>query len=259
MEKPEDRSTTDPGGKTGTTDGGERPEQTASFTTVENPSLNLRTSKLPINIGVPYSPNKKIGKKAATDTADNTPRPTNKPDNFAEDEAEMFVDLSPLDSARQLVRDPAGRQERHPMAFTPSSFSLGIDRSQDEPVVQDPMPVAFAFPAGTAPMMAQPMADGRKAVKFAEPIVQGTFFVCLSFCFRHFFSLLFFTRFFWFLTGDGKSHLMHMATGVAAPCHLQFVAMLQFHSPSTWQLESLQHGKFSSMYLANGIATWQHL
>ncbi|XBH70943.1 hypothetical protein VPH35_098495 [Triticum aestivum] len=174
MEKTEDRSTTDPGGKPGTTDGGERPEQTASLPAAENPSLNLRTSKLPVNIGVPYSPNKKIGKKVAIDTADNTPRPTNKPDDSAADEAEMLVDLSPLDSAKQVVRGPASRQERHPMAFTPPSFSLGIDRSQDEPVVQDPMPVAFAFRAGMAPMMAQPMADSRKAVKFAEPIVQAT-------------------------------------------------------------------------------------
>ena len=59
------------------------------------------------------------------------------------------------------------------MAFTPPSFSLGI--SQDVPVMHDPMPVAFAFPAGMTAMMAQPMAEGRKAVKFAKPIVQGTF------------------------------------------------------------------------------------
>ncbi|XBJ22840.1 hypothetical protein VPH35_001153 [Triticum aestivum] len=146
MERTEDRSTIDPGGKLGTTDG--------------------------VNIGVPYSPNKKIVKKAATDTADNTPRPTNKPDDSAAAGAEMFVDLSPLDSAQQVVRGPASRQERHPMAFTPPSFSLGI--SQDQLVVQDPILVAFAFPAGMAPMMAQPMVEGKKAVKFAEPVVQAT-------------------------------------------------------------------------------------
>ncbi|XBI17199.1 hypothetical protein VPH35_059304 [Triticum aestivum] len=174
IERTEDRSTTDPGGKTGMTDGGERAEQTASLPVVDNPSLNMRTSKLPVNIGVPYSPNKKIVKKAATDTADSTPRPTNKPDDSAAADAEMFVDLSPLDSAQQVVRGPASRQERHPMAFTPPSCSLGIDRSQDEPVVQDPSPVAFAFPAGMAPMMAQPMVEGRKAVNFAEPVVQAT-------------------------------------------------------------------------------------
>ena len=69
MEKTEVRSTTDTGGKPCMTDGGERPELSAPFSAVENPSLNLRTSKLPINIGVPYSPNKKIGKKVAIETA----------------------------------------------------------------------------------------------------------------------------------------------------------------------------------------------
>ena len=64
------------------------------------------------------------------------------------------------------------------MAFTPPRCSLGIDHTHDEPVI-DPMPVAFAFPAGTVPMMAEPMADGRKAVKFAEPIVQGKLFLLL--------------------------------------------------------------------------------
>ena len=83
MEKPEDRSTTDAGVKPGTSDGGKRPEQTACLPAVEIPSLNLRTSSLPVNVGVPYSPNKKIVKKAATDTADSTPRPTNKPDDSA--------------------------------------------------------------------------------------------------------------------------------------------------------------------------------
>ncbi|XP_037427311.1 uncharacterized protein LOC119292649 [Triticum dicoccoides] len=58
------------------------------------------------------------------------------------------------------------------MAFTPPSFSLGIDNTQDVQV-HDPMPIAFSFPAGTVPMMAQPLNDGRKAVKFADPIVQA--------------------------------------------------------------------------------------
>ena len=61
------------------------------------------------------------------------------------------------------------------MAFTPPSFSLGIDNTQDVQV-HDPMPIAFSFLAGTVPMMAQPLNDGRKAVKFADPIVQGNFF-----------------------------------------------------------------------------------
>lgn len=145
-EKMEVRNTADEGGKQCTTEGGGRSEQTASFTAEENPSLNLRTSKLPVNIGVPYNPNKKIGKKAVIEIADSTPRPTKKPDDCAADETDMFVDLSPLDSAKQFVRNPADQQERHPMAFTPPSCSLGIDCSQAEPVI-DPMPVAFAFPA----------------------------------------------------------------------------------------------------------------
>ena len=80
-------------------DEGERPEQAVPLPAVEIPSLNLRTSRLPVNVGVPYSPNKKIVKKAATDTAYSMPRPTNKPDDSAAADAEMFVDLSPLDSA----------------------------------------------------------------------------------------------------------------------------------------------------------------
>ena len=144
MEKPEDRSTTDADVKLGTSDAGEKPEQTAPLPAVEIPSLNLRTSKLPVNVGVPYSPNKKIVKKAAADTADNTPRPTNKPGHSVEADSDMFVDLSPLDSAPKVIPGPASRNERHPMAFTPPCFSLGI--IQDQAVVQDPMPVAFAFP-----------------------------------------------------------------------------------------------------------------
>ena len=93
--------------------GGERPEQTGSLPSVENPSLNLRTSKLLVNVGVPYSRNKKIVKKSSTDTADSTPHPTNKPDDSTAADSEMFVDLSPLDSAQQVVRGPANRQERH--------------------------------------------------------------------------------------------------------------------------------------------------
>ena len=129
--------------------------------------------------------------KATVDTTDNTPRPANKDDHSAAADSDMFVDLSPLDSAQQAVRGAASRQERHPMAFTPPSCSLGIDRSQDEPVVQDPMPVAFAFSRGMPAMMAQPMVEGRKAVKFAEPIVQGTLITHLRFSCIHVCSLTF--------------------------------------------------------------------
>ena len=146
---------------------------------MEIPNINLRTFRLPVNVGVPYSPNKKIAMKAAADTADNMPRPANKPEHSVAADSDMFVDLSPLDSAPQIVRGPASRNERHPMAFTPPSFSLGV--SEDQAVVHDPMPVAFAFPGGTSAMMAQPMVEGRKAVKFAEPIVQGTLVMSLRF------------------------------------------------------------------------------
>ncbi|XBI47157.1 hypothetical protein VPH35_111182 [Triticum aestivum] len=172
MEKPKDRSTTDAGVKPGTSDAGERLEQTVPLPALEIPSINLRTSRLPINVGVPYSPSKKIVKKVVADTADNTPRPANKPDHSIAADSDMFVDLSPLDSDPQIVHGPASRNETHPMAFTPPSFSLGM--SQDQPVVQDPMPVAFAFPGGMPAMMVQPMVEGRKVVKFAEPIVQAT-------------------------------------------------------------------------------------
>ncbi|XBI01839.1 hypothetical protein VPH35_130518 [Triticum aestivum] len=172
MEKPQDQSTTDACVKPGTSDIGEWPGQTAPLPAVEIPSINLRTSRLSVNVGVPYSPNKKIAMKAAADTADNTPRPANKPEHSVAADSDMFVDLSPLDSAPQIIRGPANRNERHPMAFTPPSFNLGI--SQDQPVVQDPLPAAFAFPRGMTAMMARPMVEGRKAVKFAEPIVQGT-------------------------------------------------------------------------------------
>jgi hypothetical protein len=58
------------------------------------------------------------------------------------------------------------------MDFTPPSCSLGIDRSQPEQIM-DLVRVAFAFPGGTVTMMVQPHVDGRKAVKFVEPLVQG--------------------------------------------------------------------------------------
>lgn len=69
------------------------------------------------------------------------------------------------------------------MDFTPPSSSLGIDHSQAEQLM-DPMLVAFAFPGGTMTMMAQPNVDGRKAMTFADPLVQGNFlfhFFCFFF------------------------------------------------------------------------------
>ncbi|XBI24995.1 hypothetical protein VPH35_049994 [Triticum aestivum] len=111
MEKTELWGTTEACSMPGTTSGGERPEQTASLTTAENPRLNMRTSKLPVNIGVPYSPNKKIGKKGVDDTASSTRCPTNKPDDTAADEAEMFATpdeiSASLDAAYRRIEDEA--------------------------------------------------------------------------------------------------------------------------------------------------------
>ena len=49
------RNTANAGGKQCNTEGGGRSEQMASFTVEENPSLNMHTSKLPVNIGFPYT------------------------------------------------------------------------------------------------------------------------------------------------------------------------------------------------------------
>jgi len=266
MEKPEDRSITEPGVKPGTSDGGKRPEQTTSLLSVENPSLNLRTFKLPVNVGVPYSPNKKIVNKSSTDTTDNTPHPTNKPDDSTAADSEMFVDLSPLDYAPQIVRGLASRQERHPMSFTPPSFSLGI--SQNQPVVQDPMPVTFAFPEGMAAMMVQPMVEGRKAIKFAAPIVQGTFLLRLSFSCVHLCSLTFVpSNFFGVLTYHGNCYVMPWQLDLLHHDTYIFVAMLYFpfgkhmatEVGTTWQLYLFPHGSYSALHMATGFATACHL
>ena len=150
------------------------------------------------------------------------------------------------------------------MAFTPPSCSLGIDRSQDEPVVQDPMHVAFAFPAGTSPMMAQPMADGRKAVKFAEPIVQGTFFVCLLFCF-YIFCLTFVTSFFGFLLVMAnlmrctwQLELLQHGTYICCHVAIPFAKHMATGVVATWQLQFNVLGNCSCCHMATAVAaTWQ--
>ncbi|KAI4965418.1 hypothetical protein ZWY2020_054648 [Hordeum vulgare] len=153
-------------GKQCTNEGDGNLHQTASFTAEKNPSLNHRTSKLHKNTGVSYSPNKKIAKKVVTKIPDSTPRPTNKVDACGADENDMFVHLSPLDSAKQFIQNLTDQKERHPMGFSSPSCSLGIDGIQAEPPI-DPLCVAFAFPTGTVSMMAQPIADGRKVVSRA--------------------------------------------------------------------------------------------
>ncbi|KAI4997075.1 hypothetical protein ZWY2020_052417 [Hordeum vulgare] len=154
-------------------DGAACTQLTAPLTTHKDPNLNLRTSKIPINVGVLYTPNKNIVKKDVIEITDRSPRPTNKSNSRATFDSDMFVQLSPLDSANQFMRKPCEPHKRHPMDFTPPSCSLGIDHSQDETPI-DPEPVAFAFLVGKAPTIAPPILDDRKAVKFVEPIGQAT-------------------------------------------------------------------------------------
>ncbi|KAM3347636.1 hypothetical protein ACQJBY_021522 [Aegilops geniculata] len=88
-------------------------------------------------------------------------------------EKDVFVDMSPLAASLGVIEKQNEREGRHPMAFTPPSFSLEIDSSQPiEPV--DATPVSYAFQSQPDQMMAQPVVDGRKVVKFVEPIVQGS-------------------------------------------------------------------------------------
>ncbi|KAI4991593.1 hypothetical protein ZWY2020_039979 [Hordeum vulgare] len=101
------------------------------------------------------------------------PRPTQKPDVFASDESDMFVQLSPLDYAKKFIRNPTQQHERHPRDFTPPSCSIGIDRGHVEQPI-DHMHVAFAFSMGMVTMMAQPHVHGGKDVKLAQHVVQAT-------------------------------------------------------------------------------------
>lgn len=61
------------------------------------------------------------------------------------------------------------------MDFTSPSCSLGLDLTQPQAdQAMDAMPVSFAHPHLEEPMLAQLNLQGSEAVKFAEPIVQGT-------------------------------------------------------------------------------------
>ncbi|KAF6983345.1 hypothetical protein CFC21_001552 [Triticum aestivum] len=100
-----------------------------------------------------------------------TPRPTSNPKDAGSVDKDVFVDLSPLAASLGVTEKQNEREFRHPIVFTPPPFSLEIDLSQPiEPV--DAIPASYAFPSQPEQMMAQPIVDGRKAVKFAEPIVQ---------------------------------------------------------------------------------------
>ena len=66
------------------------------------------------------------------------------------------------------------------MAYSPPPFDLGFGSTpaDDEPI--DAIPISFAHHQTEEVFMAQPNVEGRKAVKFAEPIVQGNSpsFIC---------------------------------------------------------------------------------
>ena len=106
------------------------------------------------------------------DIAHTTPRPTAKPKDVGSVDNDVFVDLSPLAASIAAIVKQNERKGRHPMAFTPPSFSLGLDLSQPNKPI-DAIPVSYAFPSQPDLMMAQPILDGGNAVKFVEPIVQS--------------------------------------------------------------------------------------
>lgn len=131
-----------------------------------------------MNMGVPYTPTidqhgKGTVKKNVIKIPDSTPCPTVKSRSVVGAENDMFVQLSPLASAKTFLQNQNEHTERHPMAFTPPTCSLGLYLSQPEQPI-DVVHVSFAFPIDVGPMIAQPNVGGRKTVKFAEPIVQGT-------------------------------------------------------------------------------------
>ena len=123
-------------------------------------------------MGVPYTPRvdnhaQGTGKKVLIDIPDTTPRPTVKPKDAESVDKDIFVDLSPLATSVGVIEKQNEREDRDPMDFTPPPFNLGIDLSQSkEPV--DAIPVSYAFPSQPDLMMAQPILDGRNAVKFAS-------------------------------------------------------------------------------------------
>lgn len=59
------------------------------------------------------------------------------------------------------------------MGYAPPPFDLGFGSTpvDEEPI--DAIPISFAHHQTEEVFMAQPNVEGRKAVKFAEPIVQG--------------------------------------------------------------------------------------
>ena len=139
----------------------------------------LRTTKIPIEVGVPYVPSismkqKVTSQKKVADIPVSSPLPTAQTSGPGVDN-DMFVQLSPLDSAKDLTRNKRDDKERHPLAFTPLGFDLGFysDPNEEEPI--DVVPISYAQHQTEEVLMAQPNMEGRKTVQFAEPLVQGNF------------------------------------------------------------------------------------
>lgn len=90
-----------------------------------------------MNMGVPYTPTidqhgKGTVKKNVIKIPDSTPCPTVKSRSVVGAENDMFVQLSPLASVKTFLQNQNEHTERHPMAFTPPTCSLGLDLSQPE-------------------------------------------------------------------------------------------------------------------------------
>lgn len=70
--------------------------------------------------------------------------------------------------AKSFLQKQQMPRERHPLEFTPPSCSLHRNEAIGA------MPDSSAHPQLKEPMLVQPNIQGSKAVKYAEPIVQGT-------------------------------------------------------------------------------------
>lgn len=81
--------------------------------------------------------------------------------------------LSTLDVAKSFLQKQQKQVERPPLAFTPPSCSLGLTPlPAGQPI--DVVPISYAHHSREEPMLVEPIHQGAKVVKFAEPIVQGT-------------------------------------------------------------------------------------
>ena len=107
------------------------------------------------------------------------------------------------------------------------------------------------------------MVEGRKAVKFVEPIVQGTlvmslWFSCIHLCSLTFVPIIFFLGGFSLVMATvmwwhGNWIWCTMSPTFFSCCHAAFDIWA-----STWQLKLFQHGNCSCCHMANIVQyTWQ--